>query len=348
MTESAALVTVACSGREAWVYFRDGALVYAGSNREEFRLGSILLRRKKITPEQRAEIIARYPAHEREARVKGIPVLGSGRVFPIAEERLVTVEPQKGTYVTRIRMSDVAEAAFVRDAYASYHDRYAARSAGELGDAATGHVFVRRLERLEEGPVGAADSQLAIEDEAVKKSILADLTPHLGADTLLASNTSSISITRLASTTDRPERFIGLHFMNPVPLMKLVEVVRTALGRLRDGILACPTCGGPATRVEPPSPSPLNMGLAKLVKRQPKVCGHAQKAGVMRPLTRARANRNPSRPRPRPRPRRNAAASPRGWKSASAAVSTKSSNRISKRWARPPRGSGPIALPSGG
>jgi len=68
--------------------------------------------------------------------------------------------------------------------------------------------------------------EAAVEDEAAKKSILADLTPHLGPDTLLASNTSSISITRLASATDRPERFIGLHFMKPAPVMKLVEIIR--------------------------------------------------------------------------------------------------------------------------
>ena len=68
--------------------------------------------------------------------------------------------------------------------------------------------------------------EAAVEDEAIKKAILAELTPHLGPETLLASNTSSISITRLASVTDRPERFIGLHFMKPAPAMKLVEIVR--------------------------------------------------------------------------------------------------------------------------
>ncbi|TAJ56821.1 3-hydroxybutyryl-CoA dehydrogenase [Brevundimonas sp.] len=68
--------------------------------------------------------------------------------------------------------------------------------------------------------------EAAVEDEAVKKAILTDLVPHLGPDTLLASNTSSISITRLASATDRPDRFIGLHFMKPAPVMKLVEIVR--------------------------------------------------------------------------------------------------------------------------
>ena len=76
--------------------------------------------------------------------------------------------------------------------------------------------------------IGAADLAIeaATENEVVKKAIFASLAPYLGPDTLLASNTSSISITRLASTTDRPERFIGLHFMNPVPLMNLVEIIR--------------------------------------------------------------------------------------------------------------------------
>jgi len=76
--------------------------------------------------------------------------------------------------------------------------------------------------------VGASDLiiEAATENEEVKKAIFRSLAPHLGKQTLLASNTSSISITRLASTTDRPERFIGLHFMNPVPLMKLVEIIR--------------------------------------------------------------------------------------------------------------------------
>ncbi len=68
--------------------------------------------------------------------------------------------------------------------------------------------------------------EAATEDEEVKKTIFRNLQPHLSPKALLASNTSSISITRLASATDRPEHFIGLHFMNPVPVMKLVEVIR--------------------------------------------------------------------------------------------------------------------------
>jgi 3-hydroxybutyryl-CoA dehydrogenase len=76
--------------------------------------------------------------------------------------------------------------------------------------------------------VGAADLviEAATENEEVKKTIFRSLAGSLGQHTLLASNTSSISITRLASVTDRPERFIGLHFMNPVPIMKLVEIIR--------------------------------------------------------------------------------------------------------------------------
>ncbi|WP_036486551.1 MULTISPECIES: 3-hydroxybutyryl-CoA dehydrogenase [Nitratireductor] len=75
-----------------------------------------------------------------------------------------------------------------------------------------------------------ADADLVIEaateDETIKRKIFAQLCPVLNPEALVASNTSSISITRLAAQTDRPERFIGIHFMNPVPVMKLVELVR--------------------------------------------------------------------------------------------------------------------------
>ncbi|TPF74892.1 3-hydroxybutyryl-CoA dehydrogenase [Brucella gallinifaecis] len=68
--------------------------------------------------------------------------------------------------------------------------------------------------------------EAATEDETIKRKIFSQLCPVLNPEAIVATNTSSISITRLASTTDRPERFIGIHFMNPVPLMKLVELVR--------------------------------------------------------------------------------------------------------------------------
>src|ERR1700692_4482789 len=77
---------------------------------------------------------------------------------------------------------------------------------------------------------GLADCDLvietAIEKEEVKRKIFHDLCAVLKADAIVASNTSSISITRLAAATDRPEKFIGIHFMNPVPLMELVELIR--------------------------------------------------------------------------------------------------------------------------
>jgi 3-hydroxybutyryl-CoA dehydrogenase len=88
------------------------------------------------------------------------------------------------------------------------------------------------LERIRAG-VGYdlfADCQLVIEaateSEPVKRAILAELIRHIAGDALIATNTSSISITRLAAGTDRPQRFIGMHFMNPVPAMKLVELIR--------------------------------------------------------------------------------------------------------------------------
>ncbi|KQI72015.1 3-hydroxybutyryl-CoA dehydrogenase [Loktanella sp. 5RATIMAR09] len=68
--------------------------------------------------------------------------------------------------------------------------------------------------------------EAATERETIKTAIFEDLVPHLKPDTILTSNTSSISITRLASRTDRPEKFMGFHFMNPVPIMQLVELIR--------------------------------------------------------------------------------------------------------------------------
>ncbi|MGQ0484621.1 MAG: 3-hydroxybutyryl-CoA dehydrogenase [Hyphomicrobiales bacterium] len=77
---------------------------------------------------------------------------------------------------------------------------------------------------------GFADYDLviesAVEDEQVKRKIYQALCPHLKPEAILGTNTSSISITRLAATTDRPEKFMGIHFMNPVPVMELVELIR--------------------------------------------------------------------------------------------------------------------------
>lgn len=81
---------------------------------------------------------------------------------------------------------------------------------------------------LAQPEVGQTDLviEAATENEEVKYKIFEGLMPHIQPHTILTSNTSSISITRLASRTDRPEKFMGFHFMNPVPLMKLVELIR--------------------------------------------------------------------------------------------------------------------------
>ena len=116
------------------------------------------------------------------------------------------------------------------DAGLAHIDQAMARqvSRGLIDAAAKDAAMARIKPAAELQAVGGSDLAIeaATENEEVKKSIFRALSPHLGPDTLLASNTSSISITRLASATDRPERFIGLHFMNPVPRMNLVEIIR--------------------------------------------------------------------------------------------------------------------------
>ena len=88
---------------------------------------------------------------------------------------------------------------------------------------------LRRIRPLDSLPaLGDCDLviETAVEDEEVKRKIFAELCPLLKKEAILGTNTSSLSITRLAASTDRPEQFIGIHFMNPVPLMELVEVIR--------------------------------------------------------------------------------------------------------------------------
>ena len=88
------------------------------------------------------------------------------------------------------------------------------------------------LKRIKAAPKVAAFEacdlviESVVEQSDAKKKVFADLRPLLKPTTILASNTSSISITRLAATTDRPDKFIGLHFMNPAPVMELVEIIR--------------------------------------------------------------------------------------------------------------------------
>ena len=105
-------------------------------------------------------------------------------------------------------------------------DRQVARDKLSADDKAAALARLQRGEGLE----GLSGTDLVIEaateNEAIKREIFTELCPRLGPGILIASNTSSISITRLASYTDRPGRFIGMHFMNPVPVMQLVEIIR--------------------------------------------------------------------------------------------------------------------------
>ena len=101
-------------------------------------------------------------------------------------------------------------------------------SSGKMDDAVRQSAMakIKAAETMESLAEADMVIEAATEDETVKRKIFAQLCPVLNPEALLATNTSSISITRLAAQTDRPERFIGIHFMNPVPVMKLVEIVR--------------------------------------------------------------------------------------------------------------------------
>jgi 3-hydroxybutyryl-CoA dehydrogenase len=99
---------------------------------------------------------------------------------------------------------------------------------GVIDDAARQAALSRISSSIDVSGLSSCDLviEAATEHEETKKKIFAGLCKTLKPEALIASNTSSISITRLASSTDRPEKFIGIHFMNPVPLMQLVEVIR--------------------------------------------------------------------------------------------------------------------------
>ena len=153
--------------------------------------------------------------------IKTVAVVGAGQMgVGIAQAAAM------GGYA--VRLYDVS-AERLATATATIGESLARQTSRGMIDPTAAETAMDRISMVQSlSEVGQADLviEAAVEDEAVKKAILADLVPHLGPDTLLASNTSSISITRLASATDRPERFIGLHFMKPAPVMKLVEIIR--------------------------------------------------------------------------------------------------------------------------
>jgi 3-hydroxybutyryl-CoA dehydrogenase len=99
---------------------------------------------------------------------------------------------------------------------------------GKISEDEINTALGRIKTTLDLAELGTSDLiiEAATEDESVKQKIFDSVLPHLKPETILTSNTSSISITRLASRTDRPEKFMGFHFMNPVPVMQLVELIR--------------------------------------------------------------------------------------------------------------------------
>jgi len=101
-------------------------------------------------------------------------------------------------------------------------------SRGKLEDGAAERALKLITTTTDYSNFNAADLviEAATENEDIKRKIFETLVPNLSKEALIASNTSSISITRLASTTDRPGKFIGMHFFNPVPIMQLVELIR--------------------------------------------------------------------------------------------------------------------------
>jgi len=127
-----------------------------------------------------------------------------------------------------VLMTDISQGAL--DKAVALIDRNLERqvSRDKISAEAKAAAMARISTTLKLPDLGACDLviEAATERETVKQAIFEDLLPHLKPQTILTSNTSSISITRLASRTDRPEKFMGFHFMNPVPVMQLVELIR--------------------------------------------------------------------------------------------------------------------------
>lgn len=153
--------------------------------------------------------------------IRRVAVIGAGQMG-LGISQVVAL----GGYEVGLYDADPARPPQAIAAVAASLARNVGRGSLAAADADAALARIRPVETLAEAAGADLVIEAATEDESVKKAVFAALTPYLGADTLLSSNTSSISITRLASATDRPDRFIGLHFMKPAPVMKLVEIVR--------------------------------------------------------------------------------------------------------------------------
>ena len=159
-------------------------------------------------------------SERRLAEIKIVGVIGAGQMGSGIAHVCATAG-----YEVRFHDRDPQQIAAGRGRIEAIYSRLIGKGVLAAGAQQAGMARIHDVDLAE---VGTCDLviEAATEDEAVKKEVFRTLTPHLATHTLLASNTSSISITRLASVTDRPERFIGLHFMYPAPVMKLVEIIR--------------------------------------------------------------------------------------------------------------------------
>ncbi|MFP3384588.1 MULTISPECIES: 3-hydroxybutyryl-CoA dehydrogenase [Tritonibacter] len=153
--------------------------------------------------------------------VKTVGIIGAGQMG----NGIAHVMALSGFHVV---LNDISQQAL--DSGLSLIQKNLARQAGrgKISDEEVAASMERISTTLVLADIGKTDLviEAATERETVKQAIFEDLLPHLLPHTILTSNTSSISITRLASRTDRPERFMGFHFMNPVPVMQLVELIR--------------------------------------------------------------------------------------------------------------------------
>ena len=153
--------------------------------------------------------------------IRSIGVIGAGQMgVGIAQ-----VFAQAG-YDVVLNDNDHAKLHTAKDLIAEQLDRQVEKE--RIGAAEREAAMARISTNDELSELGGLDLivESAVEKEDVKVQIFAGLAASLADHTILTTNTSSISITRLASTTDRPEKFMGLHFMNPVPVMNLVELIR--------------------------------------------------------------------------------------------------------------------------
>lgn len=151
-----------------------------------------------------------------------VAVLGAGQMGAGIAQAVAL-----GGYSVRLYDVAAAQLPLAQGRIAASLARGVGRGATTQGQADEALARVSTVDTIAEAVTGAdLVIEAAVEDEAVKKAVYAEVVPNLAPHALLATNTSSISITRLASSTDRPDRFIGLHFMKPAPVMKLVEIIR--------------------------------------------------------------------------------------------------------------------------